>query len=75
MIAGSAVDWKVEPLMSVAETHLLGSAKGNQVGDVLYTDQNFIMYSTDLFLCGKNLNFVRRQFLASAGESLCIESQ
>ena len=54
--------------MSVAETHLLGSAKGNQVGDVMYTDQNFIMYSTDLFLCGKNLNFVRRQFLASAGE-------
>lgn len=68
MIAGSTVDWKVEPLMSVAETHLLGSTKGNQVGDVLYTEQNLLMYITTLFLCGKNLNFVRGQFLAVAGE-------
>ena len=67
-IAGSTVDWIVEPLMSVAETHLLGSTKGNQVGDVSYTDQNFLTHITILFLCGKNLNFVRGQFLAAAGE-------
>jgi len=68
MIAGSTVDWKVEPLMSVAETHLLGSTKGNQVGDIVYTEQNLLMYNTNLFLCGKNLNFVRGQFLAVAGK-------
>jgi len=68
MIAGSTVDWKVEPLMSVAETHLLGSTKGNQVGDVMYTHQNTIAYTTDLFLCGKDLSFVRGHFLAVVGE-------